>query len=163
MTLKLNNHDMIMCHSLKHVFIYFPRQILFLSEWMEWPKTFHELTGIKNFTIILCDPLWYSVVFKASNYDTFPHLFTCRDFPTSGAGSWSYFWFLTRDNVWNPTLPPNVQVLGGGCRLTMHPGCTFAIHKPVGCGSELVSFLFKWLSCRLGGSLAFTVQATNGN
>ena len=29
----------------------FPRQIIPLSEWMEWPKTSNELTGIKNPTI----------------------------------------------------------------------------------------------------------------
>ena len=32
----------------------FPGQILPLSEWMEWLKTFNELTGIKNPTIVYC-------------------------------------------------------------------------------------------------------------
>ena len=49
MPLKLNSHDIIMVSFYKAC-IDIPRQIL-LSEWMEWPKTSNELTGIKNPTI----------------------------------------------------------------------------------------------------------------
>ena len=49
MTLKLNNHDMIMVSFWKAC-IDLPDKSS-SSEWMEWPKTFNELTGIKNPTI----------------------------------------------------------------------------------------------------------------
>ena len=52
MILQLDIHDMIMVSFCKAC-IDFPRWIILLSEWMEWPKTFNELTGIKNPNIIV--------------------------------------------------------------------------------------------------------------
>ena len=53
MTLKLGSHEMIMVSFCKAC-IDFPRYIILLSDWMEWPKMFNELTGIKkNPTIII--------------------------------------------------------------------------------------------------------------
>ena len=46
-TLKLNSHDMIMVSFCKAC-IDFPRQIILLSERMEWPKTYNELTEIEK-------------------------------------------------------------------------------------------------------------------
>ena len=55
MTLKLDIHDLIMVSFCKAC-IDFPRYSRLLSEWMERPKTFNELTGIKN-------PTFYSKMF----------------------------------------------------------------------------------------------------
>ena len=40
-----DSHDMIMV-PFRKACTDFPRQLILLSEWMEWPKTFNELTGI---------------------------------------------------------------------------------------------------------------------